>query len=340
MLSLGGSVATPPEGIVSDVLVVTNVAELQARHAEARGRTVLFNTPYAGYGETVGIRVRGAIEAARAGAIASLIRSITPFSIHTPHTGMMVYEEGVPKIPHAALAPEDAEWLAREQSRGRSVKVHLKISAQNLAPAYSRNVVADLKGSEFPEEIVLVSGHLDSWDVGQGAQDDGGGCISAWEVLRLAKKLEHRPRRTLRLVLWANEENGTAGAKAYPKMHESELGHHVMAFESDEGTFAPEGFRFTGSSRAMNLLQQLIPILKPLGVSSIVPGSHSTDIAYLLSHGVPTLDIQVNRERYFWFHHTSADTMDKVDPVHLNQCTAAIAVLAFGVADHPLRLPR
>ena len=201
MLGLGGSVGTPPGGITADVLVVTGFDDLKNRVAEAKGRIVLFNVPFTEYRETVIVRTQGAIHAARAGALASLIRSVGPFSMQTPHTGGMSYGDGVKKIPHAALSLEDANMLSRMAARGEPIRVRLKMEARTLSDGISRNVIAEIPGTKRPEEIVIVSGHIDSWDVGQGAMDDGGGCLAAWEAARLMLKLGLRPRRTVRVVL-------------------------------------------------------------------------------------------------------------------------------------------
>jgi carboxypeptidase Q len=340
MLGLGGSVGTPPEGLRAATLVVTNSMELAARAIEAKGRIVVFNVPFTSYGETVRFRVHGAVEAARVGAVASLVRSVSPDSLRTPHTGMMSYENGVPAIPHAAITSEDAEWLLREQRRGRAVTLRLRMDARTGAPSRSRNIVADVRGREWPEEIVVMGGHIDSWDVGQGAQDDGGGCVAAWEVIRLVKAAGLRPRRTMRLVLWTNEENGLAGARAYAQTHRAELGQHVLAFESDEGIFSPTGFRFTGSDGGIGLLRAFLPWVRPAAAATITPGARAADATQLLSGGVPVLDLTGDPARYFRYHHTEADTVDKIAPQDMRECVAAMLVLLFGVAEHPVRLPR
>ncbi|MBN8249860.1 MAG: M20/M25/M40 family metallo-hydrolase, partial [Verrucomicrobia bacterium] len=207
VLALGGTVGTPPDGITAPVLVVSSFAELSNRIAEARGRIVVFNAPFTDYGATVRFRWSGAIEAAKAGAVASLIRSVTPFSLRTPHTGAMSYQEGIPRIPHAALAPEDAERIARWQAAGITPVVQLTLGAETLPETTARNVIAELRGREHPDSVVVLGGHLDSWDIGQGAQDDAGGCLAAWEAVRLMRELGLRPRSTVRLVLWTDEEN-------------------------------------------------------------------------------------------------------------------------------------
>ncbi|AEN73397.1 peptidase M28 [Rhodothermus marinus SG0.5JP17-172] len=340
VLGLGGSVATPPEGIEAEVLVVRSFDELEARRDEARGRIVVFNVPFTTYGETVRYRVLGAVAAARAGAVASLVRSVTPHSLYTPHTGGMRYEDGVPRIPHAALTVEDAELLQRLQDRGQRPRLWLYMEAQTLPDVPSRNVVAELVGRERPEEIVVVGGHIDSWDVGQGAMDDAGGCVAAWEAVRLLKRLGLRPRRTIRVVLWTNEENGLRGALAYRDRYRDELDRHVLAIETDAGVFKPEGFGFTGSPEALAVVRAVARLLAPIEADRIWEGGGGADIAPLMREGVPGMGLRVDGTHYFWYHHTDADTIDKLDPHELNLCIAALAVIAYVIADLPEPLPR
>ncbi len=340
MLGLGGSVGTPEEGVEAEVIVVRDFDELERAKARIPGKIVLFNAPFTEYGKTVVFRSRGAIEAAKLGAVASLIRSVGPFSMQTPHTGAMGYDDSVRKIPHAAITSEDAEMMQRLQDRGERIVVSLKMEAQTLAPVSSRNVIAEWRGREQPEEIVVVSGHIDSWDVGQGAMDDGGGCLAAWEAVRLLKELNLRPRRTIRIALWTNEENGMAGVKGYRKAHKEELERHVLAMESDAGVFEPQGFSFTGSEKAMPYFESVVQLLKPLGDLKMKWGAGVSDIMYLLQEGVPVMGVDVDREKYFWYHHTSSDTIDKLDRSEFNRCVAAYAVMAYIVADMPVRVPR
>jgi carboxypeptidase Q len=341
MLGLGGSIGTPPEGITADVLVVRTFAELSNRVSEAKGKIVLFDAPFTRYGETVRFRVTGASEAAKAGAVASLIRSVGDFSLRTPHTGMMIYQEGVAKIPHAALAPEDADRLARLADAGTRIVVRLKMAARTEAPVESQNIIAEIRGSEAPDEVVVLGGHFDSWDVGRGAQDDGGGCMASWEALRLIKQLGLKPRRTIRCVLWNNEEFGLAGAKAYRDTHASELDKHVLALESDEGTFTPRGFGFVGSEAGMQLIQQIGTLLQEtLSAGTIVKGGAQADVGPLLERGVPVMGLNTDLTRYFWYHHTASDTPDKVDPIDLAKCSGAMALVVYALAESELRLPR
>ena len=340
MLGLGGSVGTPLEGITAEVLVVSGFDDLKKRAAEARDKIVLFNVPFTAYRETVIVRTQGAIHAARAGAVASLIRSVGPFSMQTPHTGGMSYANDVEKIPHAALSLEDANMLTRMAVRGESIRVRLKMKARMLPDGISRNVIAEIPGREKPEEIVIVSGHIDSWDVGQGAMDDGGGCLAAWEAARLMLKLDLRPRRTVRVVLWTNEENGFQGALQYAKQHETELARHTLAIESDAGVFRPTGFGFLGSGRGMEVIRGVGKLLDPIGAGYIAKGCRGADVLKLVRGGVPVMHLEVDREKYFWYHHTDADTIDKLDQGEFNQCVAAMAVMAYVIADLPQTLPR
>ena len=223
MLGLGNSVGTPPAGVEGDVLVVRSFPELDAAAASVRGKIVLFNVPFTTYGETVQFRSDGPSRAAVLGAVAVLVRSVGPAGLRTPHTGALRYAEGQPQIPGAAITVEDAERLQRMQDRGTPARVRLRMEAHFLPDADSANVVGEIRGRELPNEVVVVSGHLDSWDVGSGATDDGGGCIVSWEALRLMKKLNLRPRRTIRVVLWTNEENGLRGGQAYLERYRDQL---------------------------------------------------------------------------------------------------------------------
>jgi len=340
MLGLGGSVGTPPNGITADVLVVSSFDDLKAHAALARGKIVLYDVPFTNYGATVQYRGTGAIEAAKVGAVASLIRSVTPYSMRTPHTGGMRYDSTGSKIPAAALTVEDATMLHRMQDRGEKIRLRLKMDAQTLPDVQSHNVVAELRGSEKPDEIVVMGGHIDSWDVGGGAMDDGGGVVIAWEALRLMKELGLRPRRTIRVVGWTNEENGLRGGLAYRDAHATELDNHVVAIESDGGVFRPVGFGFTGSEAARAILKDVIALLKPVGADTLLPQGGGADIGPIMQRGVPGMSHVVDGTKYFWYHHTDADTPDKLDPVEVSRNVAAMAVVAYVIADLPEKLPR
>jgi carboxypeptidase Q len=341
MLGLGGSVGTPKAGITAPVLVVSSFDELTRRAAEAKGKIVLFDVPLTDYPVTRRVRTEGPSAAARVGAVACLIRSVASASIRSPHTGLTVYDSTVAKIPAAALSVEDAMMLHRFQDRGEPVVVSLKMSARTLPDAPSRNVVAEIVGREKPDEVVVLGGHIDSWDVGQGAMDDGGGSVAAWEAVRLIHRLGLRPRRTVRVVLWTNEENGGKGGLAYRDAHAADLAKHVLAMESDNGAFNPKGYVLAGSDTAAALGQQVAGLMQPINATGVqrVDGSPAADITPLGEAGVATMEIDTEGSRYFWYHHSDGDTLDKLDPAELARCVAAMAVMAYVVADLPDALP-
>ena len=340
MLGLGRSIGTTSRGITAPVLVVGDSTELAARAAEARGKIVLFDTPYVSYGQTVMYRVRGAILASRAGAVAALLRSVSPFEMRQPHTGVTMYDSTARPIPFAAISIEDAMMLHRMQGRGQPVTVTLKMQAHMEPDVPSRNVIGELRGSEKPDEVVIVSGHLDSWDVGTGAMDDAGGFVAAWKALLVMKQLGLRPRRTIRLVGWVNEEYGTRGGLAYRDAHGGELAQHDVAIESDGGVFRPSGFGFTGSDSGFAMVKAIGALLAPIGADTVSNGGGGTDIEPIMDRGVPGMSLNDDGRRYFWYHHSEADTVDKLDPKEMAKCVAALAVMSYVVADIPQQLPR
>ena len=336
MLGLGGSVATPPAGVQADVVSVHSFEELDAMGAAVRGKIVLFNTPYVTYGETVRYRAGGASRAARRGAAAVLVRSVGLPGLRTPHTGALQYAEDAPRIPAAAVSGEDADRLQRMLDRGGRVVVSLKMSAHFEPDVESANVIGEIRGREKPDEVVVVSGHLDSWDVGAGATDDGGGCIVSWDALRIMKKLNLRPRRTVRVVLWTNEENGGRGGLAYRDAHRAELGRHVLMMESDGGVFRPLGFGFSGPDSARQIVRAIGTLLAGIGADDVGPSGGGADISPSVQEGrVPAMSLEVDGSKYFLIHHTDADTIDKIDPTDMARCAAAVAVMAYVVADLP-----
>ena len=339
MLGLGGSVGTPEGGITAEVLVVNSFDDLTRRAAEARGKIVLFDVPFTNYGETVAYRGRGASAAARVGALASLIRAVGPYGMRTPHTGGMGYDSTVAtRVPAAAIPMEDAMMFHRMQDRGQKIVVTLRMSAQTLPDAPSRNAMGELRGREKPDEIVVMGGHIDSWDVGLGAMDDAGGIVVAWEAVNLLKRLGLTPRRTIRVVGWTNEENGGRGGAAYRDAHRNEP--HALAIESDGGVFAPQGFGFTGSDSARRIVTQIGTLLQRIGAGTIGANGGGADVGPIMSTGVPGMGLEVDGSKYFWFHHTPADTPDKLNPVEMQKCVAAFAVMAYIVAEMPDLLPR
>ncbi|MGA2203113.1 MAG: M20/M25/M40 family metallo-hydrolase [Terriglobales bacterium] len=349
LTAISGSSATPADGITAEVVVVHNFAELTALGREkVAGKIVLFNFPYderkalAGmafeaYGEAVVYRARGAKAAAELGAVASLIRSVGGADYRLPHTGFS-FPAG---IPAAALAAEDADLVDHLAAQGR-VRIRLKLTPESLPEVTGYNVVADLKGSEHPEQIVVVSGHLDSWDLGRGAIDDGAGVVISMATAEVLQRLHIHPRRTLRVIAWMDEENGGGGNKAYAKTHAAEFPDHIAAIESDAGAAHPLGFDMKMPPAAIARLQPLRDILRPIGATIFqsIEYSPGSDIDPLVEAGVPGIGIMQDGRKYFDYHHTAADTLDKVDPQDLRENAAAMAVMGYALAAMPDPLPR
>lgn len=341
ILGLGNSVGTPPAGIEADVLVVKTFEELSARANEAKGKIVLFNAPYVSYGQTNQYRTAGPSAAARVGAVGMLVRAIGPTGLRTPHTGGTNYADGVERIPAAAVSSEDAERMQRIADRGRRLRVRLKMEARFEPDVESANVVGEIRGRERPDEIVLVGGHFDSWDVGTGASDDGVGCIVTWEAARIMKKLNLQPRRTVRVVLFTNEENGLRGGTAYRDRYRADAAKHVLAIESDSGVFAPARIGFTGSEPAQRIIREIGTLLAPLGLQDIGSGGGGADIGPIAQAGkVPMIAFQGDPTRYFTIHHTPADTIERISPEDVSKAAAALGVLTWVVAEMPDALPK
>lgn len=335
MLGLGNSVGTSPEGVTAEMVVVRNFDELDALGNKVRGKIVVYNAPFTSYGATVRYRSAGPSRAAQYGAVATLVRSITPVSFQSPHTGALSYDQNQPKIPAAAITIEAAELLQRMQDRGDVTTLRIKMEAKFLPDAESANVIAELKGTEKPDEVVLISGHFDSWDVGQGANDDGGGCIVAWEAARLLKELGLRPKRTIRVVLYTNEENGLRGGNAYRDAYRSVLSKHVLAIESDSGIARPLGFGLAATAplQARANLKEILKLLSGIGADRVGASGGGADIGPITREGVIGASLDVDGSRYFDIHHTAADTFDKIDVRELALCVATMAVVAYTVAD-------
>ena len=345
MLGLGGSVGTPPQGITAPVIVVRTFDELEAvGRAKVEGKIVLYDDVWTDYGGTSLYRGSGAERAAKLGAVAALVRSTAGASLYTAHTGSQKDSDGgAPQIPAAAITVEDAAWIRRLLESGQAVTVCLKMEAQTLPDADSANVMGEIVGRELPNEVVVLGGHIDSWDVGQGAHDDASGVISAWQALSLVKRLGLKPRRTLRAVGWTNEENGVRGGTAYRNEIAAQQ-KHVAAIEMDDGAERPLGFDFSlrdagpespQSLSAQRKLEEIVRLLDAIGVTRIVPGGGGTDIAPLKQDGTPTLGLFNLREHYFDWHHSDADTLDKIDPQYFRRCIAALAIMSYVLADMP-----
>ncbi len=349
LTALGGSTSTQPEGLTADVVVVNNFDELKALGREKiAGKIVLFNElfdkkkaeaglAFVAYGEAVRYRGIGARTAADFGAAAALVRSVGNADYRLPHTGFS-FAAG---IPAGAVTAEDADLIAHLAAEGQ-VRMHLTLTPQKLPDAIGYNVIADLKGSEHPEQIVVVSGHLDSWDLGTGAIDDGAGVAVAMASAEILQKLHLRPKRTLRVIAWMDEESGGAGSLGYKKDHEAEFPRHTAAIESDSGAAHPLGFDVRMSAAAVELLRPVVTILESFGATAIQPSNYppGADISGLSEAGVPALGLLQDGRSYFNYHHTAADTLDKVVPSELKENAAAMAVMGYALASMKNPLPR
>jgi len=349
LTALGGSTSTPAEGINADVVVVNTFDELKALgHDKVAGKIVLFNEifdkqkaaggmAFMAYGDAVRYRTGGPKAAADLGAVAALVRSVGNADFRLPHTGFSVPAG----IPAGAVAAEDADLIAHLFAQGK-VRMQLILTPQRLPDATSYNVIADLKGSEHPEQVVVVSGHLDSWDLGTGAIDDGAGVVVAMEAAEILQKLHLHPRRTLRVIAWMDEESGGSGSQAYTKDHSAEFLNHVAAIESDAGAAHPLGFDVKMTPHAVELLRPALEILQSFGANAVQPSSYppGADIAAMSESGVPALGILQDGRTYFHYHHSAADTLDKIVPSELRENAAAMAVMAYALASMTNPLPR
>ena len=348
ILALGGSIATPRGGIEAEVVVVESFEELAERGDEIEGRIVLFNRPmqatmvdtFLAYGGAVNQRSQGASQAAKFGAVAAIVRSMTTRRDDSPHTGNMRYALGVARIPAAAVSTNGADRIARLIANGHPVTLSLELDCRSREPVDSFNVVGELVGYEKPDEIIVVGGHLDAWDVGEGAHDDGAGCVQAMEVPRLLKQLGLTPRRTIRCVLFMDEERGLGGGNGYYALHRDEMDKHVLAIESDRGGFTPRGFSVAATAEARGELAELVKLLERTGATRITTGGGGADIRPMRASGVPLVGFVPDSQRYFDFHHSARDVFAGVNRRELCLGAAAIAGLAWLVADQPGTLSR
>jgi len=347
--ALGGNTPTTADGLTAEVVVVKSFDALRALgRPQVKGKIVLFDVPFdkqkaangmAGeaYGEAVAYRLSGAKEAEALGAVASLVRSVGGADYRLPHTGFSTPTA----IPAGAVTSEDAALIARLSSQGK-VRMHLTLTSQTGPDVLSHNVMADLKGSEHPEQIVIVSGHLDSWDLGTGAIDDAAGVAIAMETAQLLQQLHLHPKRTVRVIAWMDEENGGRGLDAYAKDYAAEFANHVAAIESDLGAAHPFGFQAKINPSALPLLKPVQDVLQSFGANLIelISRSPGSDIAPLAKAGVPAFGLLQDGRTYFNYHHSAADTLDKIVPEELRENAAAMAVLAYALANLPEPLPR
>ena len=339
MLGLGMSIGTPPGGITAEAVAVSSFDDLaKLGRDKVQGKIVVYNYAFQGYGSGRNYRQSGASRAAALGAVAALVRSATPLAMQAPHTGAMDYDEAQPKIPTAAISPEDALMIGRLYSEAVPVKIHLEMGAQLLPDADSGDVIGEIPGSEHPEEVVVIGGHIDSWDVGQGAQDHGASMMACLQALALIHKLGLQPRRTLRVAFWVNEENGGRGGAAYREFVGDQIGNQVAALEMDGGAETPRGFGAGVDAKSMDMLRQIGALLEPIGAAEITGGGGGEDITPLIRDGVPGFSERAAGTHYFDWHHSEADTLDKVNPDDFRKSVAALAVFSYALADMPERV--
>jgi carboxypeptidase Q len=342
LTALGGSIPTPEGGLEAEILEVPSLEALDAKGDAARGKIVFFNkrmerrSDGAGYVRAVDVRGRGASQAAKHGAVGVLIRSIGTDDTRVPHTGGMRYLPDVPKIPAAALSAPDADLLERLGREGVPVRVRYTLTCGDAPPAESANVIGEIRGREAPREVVLVAAHLDSWDMGTGAVDDGAGCGIVIEAARLIGQLPRPPRRTVRVVLFANEEHGLDGGNAYRRDHAAELPLHTAALEADSGTGPPLAMTWNAGAASEPVIKEIATLLESVGVAALRPESFGgADIYQLRQDGVPLFSFQQDMLRYFDLHHTDNDTYDKIEPHSLDRMVAAVSAFAYCAAAIP-----
>jgi carboxypeptidase Q len=343
--ALGGSVGTGPGGVTGEVVEVTSLEELKRLgEKEIKGKIVFFNRPmdpgkihtFSAYGGAVDQRASGPSEAARFGAIGAVVRSMGLNQEDYPHTGGLRYDASLPKIPAVAISTKHADQLSKSLKADKQLQFYFETHCETLPDVQSFNVIGELHGSEYSDEIIVVSGHLDSWDLGQGAHDDGAGVVHAMEVLRLFKDLGIKPKRTIRVVLFMNEENGLRGGVEYARHVELKKEKHVAAIESDRGGFTPRGFSMSCSAIVRDQIKSWKPLLEPYGLTDFDQEGGGADIGPLAPFGIPLIGFLPDSQRYFDYHHTAVDTIDKVSKRELEMGAASIAALVYLIDRHGL----
>jgi len=341
--SLGRSIGTPNSGITAGVIEVHSFEELHDLHAKARGKIIFFNRPmdpgitetFSAYGQAVSQRTAGPAEAAKAGGIGAIVRSATTKYDNIPHVGTLTYEEGVNKIPAVSIGLVDADMLSDALKRDPDLKVQLTLSCEELPEVQSYNVFADITGTEKPDEIIVIGGHFDSWDKGDGSHDDGAGCIQALEVLDLVKRLGIKPKRTLRAVFFINEEYGLDGAKVYGEYAEISTEKHIAAIESDRGAFTPRGFFVTAEESVVKKMQSWLPILNKARIEWVRKGGSGADISSI-KNAQALIGFVPDIQTYFDYHHSANDIFSAVHPRELELGSAAMAILAYLISEEGL----
>ena len=340
MLGLGGSIGTSRRGLVAPVVPVRDFSDLAAKADLVRDKIVLFNVPFTTYGATVQYRVKGSAAAAKVGALAAIVRSVGPTSLNTPHTGSMSYEDGIKEIPTCAVSIEGAELLQRLYDAGDKPWVRLNMDAHMRPDRRSSNIWADIRGSKYPDEVVVLGGHIDSWDVGQGANDDAGGCCAAWEALMHLKRGGWRPHRTIRVAFWVNEENGTRGAVEYAARVAATHERHRLLVESDSGVGNPlaVGITTKNETNFRAIEAELKPFLQDRLAVAVTNGGGGADVGPTGALGYPTAGLNTDTTGYWNVHHTPADTVDKINPDDFRRCTAALATVAIWASESDIAI--
>ena len=341
--ALGGSIGTGSKGITAPIFEVQNLNEIDSVKEKVKGKIVFINealdesliNTFAAYGRAVGKRLWGAAKAAKYGAAGVIIRSITTKFDNVPHTGVMIYRDSLSRIPGVAAGYEDSDFLETALQEDPGLSINLILSCRTLADKQSYNVIGEIKGSEFPDEVVVVGGHIDSWDKGEGAHDDGAGCVQSLEVLDLIKRLSLRPKRTIRCVLFINEENGSRGAQAYGNYADTAKERHIAAIESDAGGFTPRGFTITADSSIIARIQSWLPVLRICNIEEISKGGSGADVNDI-KNAKALIGYHPDVQRYFDFHHSDNDVFEAVNPRELELGSAAIAVLAYLISEEGL----
>ena len=344
ILALGGSIGTSSKGLTANVIEVSSIKELGERRKEVEGKIVFFSRPmdqsivntFSGYSQAVDQRVYGAIEAAKYGGVGVIVRSVTTEYDNVPHTGSMKYVDSLQKIPAVAVGYLDADFLSEANKGDPNLKVKLNLDCETLPNEQSYNVIGEIKGTDYPDEVIVVGGHIDSWDVGDGAHDDGAGCIQSIEAIELLIRLNIKPKRTLRTVLFINEENGGNGAKDYAILADSSKQTHLAAIESDRGAFTPLGFAIrTNSTEIIDILNSWLPILNLAGITWIRMDDTGSDISKINNSKV-LLGYVPDFQRYFDFHHSTKDIYEEVNPREFELGSAAIAIMVYLISEKGL----
>jgi carboxypeptidase Q len=345
VIALGNSVSTPANGITAPMLLIHDFDELERRKNEVRGKIVFYNHPFnvdfvflfSAYEEAVPYRVEGASRAAKYGAIGTIVRSMSCSVDNFPHTGAMIYNDSFPRIPTLAIGLQDADKLASAAAGQKDLKLFISTNAHALPDTVGYNVIGEWKGSEYPDQYITVGGHLDSWDPAEGASDDGTGCVHSIEVLRALKAVGYKPKHTIRVVLFTDEENGGKGAKAYSEEAKAKNEKHIFALESDGGGFSPRGFSFKGTSAQMAAIQSKSRLFIPYGVTEFSLGRAGADVEPLNEAiGVLVGELTPDSQRYFDYHHAASDVFEKVNKRELELGAINMAALIYLVDKYGL----